>query len=500
MITWLFTREFVCMMVRHDISNHFRAPARSQTMKSKRSFPDTGTASRAVDPTRYTPDYVWRRTMGSTGRNSSEALYCEGVPLTRIVESTATPAYVYSGASIRSAYSALDRAFGSLPHTICYAVKANSNLSVLRILARKGSSFDVVSGGELDRLRRIGVPGNRIVFSGVGKTREEIRAALEYRAGSSDSRRIGRKSSRGILLFNVESAAELDALLAEAERHVGRAGRRPAVAMRVNPDVMAGGHPHISTGHHHHKFGVGWPEARRLYLEHKSSRWIQWRGISAHIGSQIVSVAPYRRALARLASYVRDLAKHGIRLDLVDIGGGLGIRYEHESPLVPAAFARALSQIVRPLGSRLLIEPGRAIAGPAGVLLTRVLYAKENGGKTFVIVDAAMNDLIRPVLYDATHAITPAVREANARSKTKRVDIVGPVCESGDFLARDRFLPPVKPGDLLVIWAAGAYGFAQSSNYNARRRAAEVLVDGRRFHIVRRRETYDDLVRGESLR
>jgi len=451
--------------------------------------------ARTADPTRYTPNYAWRRAGAPSKIKGQEAIFCEGVELARVADEVGTPAYVYSRASIETAYSGLSRAFGSLPHTICYAVKANPNLSVLRILARKESSFDVVSAGELDRLRRIGVPGERIVFSGVGKTREEIRAALAYRTNG--------KQRGGIFLFNVESAAELDVLLAEAVRHVAAGGRRPSVAMRVNPDVLAGGHPHISTGHHHHKFGVDWTEARRLYLKHKDSGAISWRGISAHIGSQIVSVTPYRRALARLASYVRDLNRQGIRLDLVDIGGGLGIRYAEESPLVPAAFARALVEIVRPLGCRLLVEPGRSIAGPAGVLLTRVVYVKENRGKAFVIVDAAMNDLIRPVLYGATHAITPAVRDAKASARpnrVNRVDIVGPVCESGDFLARDRDLAPVKPGDLLVVWAAGAYGFAQSSNYNARRRAVEVLVEGRRFHIARRRETYDDLVRGESLR
>jgi len=440
----------------------------------------------SADPAQYTPYYAYRQ----------QAVHCEGVALSRIADAAGTPTYVYSRASIEAAYRQLDRAFGSLPHALCYAVKANSNLSVLRVLARLGSSFDVVSGGELDRLRRIGVPGSRVVFSGVGKTRDEIRDALRF-PGARPPRRAG-AGRGGIMLFNVESGAELDVLLGEAARHVAAGGARPSVAIRMNPDVLAGGHPHIATGQHHHKFGVDWTEGRRLYLAHKDSRWIAWRGITAHIGSQILSVAPYRRALARLASYVRELAGGGIRLELVDIGGGLGIRYADESALVPAAFARALGEIVRPLGCRLLIEPGRAIAGPAGVLLTRVLYVKETRGKTFVIVDAAMNDLIRPVLYDATHPITPAVR-GSAAAKKARVDVVGPVCESGDFLARDWPLAPVKAGDLLVVWAAGAYGFVQSSNYNARRRAAEVLVEGRRFRIARRRETYDDLVRGEMV-
>jgi len=452
-----------------------------------------------IDPVRYTPEFSYRRLANSAGRDRSRAeeLYCEGVALSRIADAVDTPAYVYSRAAIESAYRRLDRAFGSLPHTICYGTKANSNLSVLKVLARLGSSFDIVSGGELDRLHRIGVSGQRIVFSGVGKSREEIRETLRYRnARSNNGKRAGRQ---GILLFNVESESELEVLLSEASHHVAAGGAPPGVAIRVNPDVLAGGHPHISTGHHHHKFGVSWPVARRLYLAQKNSSAIRWRGITSHIGSQILSVAPYRRALARLASYVRDLAQNGIGLDFVDIGGGIGIRYTDETPLVPTEYARALAEIVRPLGCRLLIEPGRSIVGSAGILLTRVLYVKQNGGKTFVIVDAAMNDLIRPVLYNATHAITPAVHSSSLPGAPELIDVVGPVCESGDFLARDWPLPPVKTGDLLVVWTAGAYSFAQSSNYNARRRVAEVLVEGHRFRIVRRRETYDDLVRGEPL-
>lgn len=447
-----------------------------------------GRLQRAVDPTEYTPGYAYRPF--GRGLSHPQILYCEGVALSRIADAVGTPAYVYSRASIEAAYRRLDRAFGSLPHTLCYAMKANANLAILRVLARLGSSFDIVSGGELDRLRRIGVAGRRIVFSGVGKTRDEIRDALRY-----PGTRAGRG---GILLFNVESGAELEVLLSEASRHVAAGGERPSAAIRVNPDVLAGGHPHISTGQHHHKFGVDWLEARRLYLAHADSRLIVWRGISAHIGSQILSVAPYRRAVTRLASYVRDLARNGIPLACIDIGGGLGIRYTDESPLVPVAFARALSDIVRPLGCHLLIEPGRAIVGPAGVLLTQVLYVKETRGKTFVVVDAAMNDLIRPVLYDAVHPVTPVARDAALAEEKKLVDVVGPVCESGDFLARDWPLAPVQSGDLLAVWAAGAYGFVQSSNYNARRRPAEVLVEGNRFRVARRRQTYDDLVRGES--
>lgn len=453
-------------------------PVSSSTRKRK--------LQRRTDPTDYTPFFAYQR----ASSRQSQLVHCEGVALTRLADAVGTPTYVYSRASIEAAYRRLDRAFGSLPHRLCYAVKANSNLSVLRVFANLGSCFDIVSGGELDRLRRINAPNRRIVFSGVGKTRDEIREALRYP---------GRRGEKGgILLFNIESAAELDLLLSEAARPPVNTFVPPLAAIRVNPDVMAGGHPHIATGAHHHKFGIDWPEARRLYLEHKNSRWIMWRGISAHLGSQIFSISPYGRALTRLASYARDLAGQGIRLTFIDIGGGLGIRYTDESPLAPEKYAKALLRIVRPLGCTLLIEPGRTLVGPAGVLLTRVLYVKQNRGKTFVVVDAAMNDLIRPALYGAAHPITPAIRTSSAAAREIPVDVVGPVCESGDFFLRDWPLPPVHPGDLLVIWAAGAYSFAQSSNYNARRRAAEVLVEGRRFRIARRRETYDDLVRGET--
>lgn len=443
---------------------------------------------RPIDPAQFTPFYAYK----PAARDAEESLYSEGVSLEKIASEVGTPTYVYSRAAVETSYRTLDRALGAIPHTLCYAMKANGNLSVLRVLAKLGSSFDIVSGGELDRLRRIGVPGNRIVFSGVGKTRDEIREALRYSGAGK------KKAGSGILLFNVESEPELGLLIEEASRHVAAGGARPSLAIRVNPDVMAGGHPHISTGEHHHKFGIDWEPARRLYLGHKDSRWIAWRGISAHIGSQILSVAPYRRAVTRLASYVRDLARNGVHLDHLDIGGGLGIRYTNESPLVKTDYARTLIAAVRPLGCRLMIEPGRAIVGSAGVLLTRVLYVKENRAKTFVIVDAAMNDLIRPVLYDAIHPITLATRTRAKSGGAKRVDIVGPVCESGDFLARDWPLAPVKAADLLVVWAAGAYAFAQSSNYNARRRPAEVFVEGKKFRVVRKRQSYDDLVRGET--
>jgi len=389
-----------------------------------------------------------------------------------------TPAYVYSRAAITAAYRRLDRAFagpGGIPHTICYSVKANSNLSILRLLARLGSGFDIVSGGELERLRRAGVSPKKIVFSGVGKTREEIRDAL----------------LAGILLFNVESAPELEILAAEAARL-----RRPAAAgIRVNPDVQAGGHPHISTGHHRHKFGVDWHDARRLYLAHKDSRWIHWQGISAHIGSQILSAAPFRSAIARLAAYVRELRRAGIALKFLDFGGGLGVRYAAEDPLGVRNYAKIVARALRPLGCHLLLEPGRVIVGQAGVLLMRVLYTKTNHGKTFVVVDAAMNDMLRPALYGAIHPIT--VADASLRRSSARVDIVGPVCETGDCFLQDWPLGEVNSGDLLVLWGAGAYGFVAASNYNSRPRASEILVEGSRFRVIRRRESPTDLIRGE---
>ena len=424
-------------------------------------------APRLPDPASYTPQFAWR-----TGR-----LHCEGVELERIADQVRTPAYVYSARSIAGAYRGMDRALGSLPHTICYSLKANSNLSILRLLGRLGSGFDIVSGGEFYCLQRAGIPAGRVVFSGVGKSREEIREALRA----------------GIRLFNAESEAELDVLAGEA----ARLGRRAPAAIRVNPDVMAGGHPHISTGHHQHKFGMNWAAARRLYLLHRDSRWIDWQGISAHIGSQILILAPFRSALAHLAHCVVELARAGISLRYLDFGGGLGVRYWNERPMTAAAYARAVAAQVRPLGCHLLLEPGRAIVAPAGVLLTRVLYTKRNRGKTFVVVDAAMNDLLRPALYGAVHPVTPARQAPRSAARLERVDVVGPVCETGDSFVRDWPLGEVAAGDLLVLWGTGAYGFTLASNYNRRPRPAEVLVEGGRFRVIRRRESHRDLVRGE---
>jgi diaminopimelate decarboxylase len=426
--------------------------------------------TRPQDPASYTPHFIRRR--GN--------VFCEGVSLEAIAKKVGTPAYVYSRAAISGAYSDLDdaltAALGATPHTICYAVKANSNLSVLRLLARLGSGFDIVSGGELERLRKAGVSPGRVVFSGVGKSRQEIVEGLRA----------------GIFLFNVESPAELELLSAEA----ARLGRRAAASIRVNPDVVAGAHPHIATGRKHHKFGVDWAQARKMYLAHRDSKWISWQGIGSHVGSQVLSLTPYREALRKLSGYVRDLEANGVRLNYVDIGGGLGVRYTSENPPAARDYARVLAEETRGLGRHLLIEPGRRIVAQAGVLLMCVLYTKVTRGKTFVVADAAMNDFMRPALYAATHPIT-SVMQKTSGTRMKDVAIVGPVCETGDVFLDSWPLGEVHTGDVLALWGAGAYGTSMTSNYNSRPRPAEVMVDGKKFRIIRKRETTADIMRGE---
>ncbi|HXR32646.1 MAG TPA: diaminopimelate decarboxylase [Verrucomicrobiae bacterium] len=434
-----------------------------------------------VDPARFTPHFRWR------SHGAGKEVYCERVELTKIAKRFGTPTYVYSRRAIEEAFDELNTGLGCLPHLLCYAVKANGNLSILKLLAQRGSGFDIVSGGELDHLGQIGVRGERIVFSGVGKTREEIRAALQYKSSQ--------KSAAGILQFNVESAAELEVLVEEASRR----SVVPGVSVRVNPDVKAGGHPHISTGLHEHKFGVGWHEARAMYLAHRQARQIRWLGISAHIGSQIVGLGPFRQALERLAGYLVDLRKQGIALKYLDFGGGLGVRYTKEHPASRRAYARVIADVVRPLGVELLLEPGRAIVAQAGILLSRVIYTKRNSRRSFVVIDAAMNDLIRPVLYDAPHPVTRVSEKKAASGARERVDVVGPVCETGDCFLQGWPLGKVTPGDLVTLWAAGAYGMVQSSNYNGRGRPAEVLVEGKHMRLIRRRETQDDVLRTDAL-
>ena len=446
---------------------------------------------KAVDPTTFSPHFRWKRKAGPIA--DGEEIFCEGLSLAIAAEKFGTPAYLYSRAAITDAFRELDRGLAGVPHTLCFAMKANGNLSILKHLAKLGSGFDIVSGGELEHLRRIGARGDRIVYSGVGKTREEIRDALQY----PGARRRGRL---GILLFNVESEAELDVLREEAARHVERGGMAPGASVRVNPDILAGGHPHIATGLHEHKFGLDWGEARRLYLGHRDSKWVRWQGISAHIGSQIVTPQPFKQALKRMIGFVGELKKNGIALRYLDFGGGLGIRYTNEKVPSRAVYARMIAGMVRPLGMHLLLEPGRTIIAPAGILLTRVLYNKRNGKKTFVIVDAGMNDLMRPSLYGAVHPITRTTRNRlDSDSSRERVDIVGPVCETGDCFLHDWQLGPVKTGDVLAIWAVGAYGMSLASNYNGRCRAPEILIAGGKSQLIRRRETVKDLLLPDVL-
>ena len=403
-------------------------------------------------------------------------LFCDRVALAQLASRFGTPLYVYSATAIRERVAAFRSAFRGIDHEISYSVKANSNLSILRFLAKLGCGFDVVSGGELQRVMHASRKAARkVVFSGVGKTVPEIEAALKA----------------NILLFNVESAAELDALATCA----ARLKRKAKVAIRVNPDVPANTHPYISTGLQKHKFGVPIGDARELYQRAVECKYLEVAGVSVHIGSQITDVAPFSVAMERVSELVVQLRKHGHDIKYVDAGGGLGINYEGDSDEASIeAYASALSTPLRGLKLKLLIEPGRSIVGPAGVLLTRVLYRKMNGEKKFVIVDAAMNDLIRPSLYQAEHQIVPvAASDVQAES----VDIVGPICESGDFFARGRELPQVEQGHLLAILDTGAYGMALASNYNTRPRAAEVLVSGKSVKLIRRRETFRDLVRPE---
>jgi diaminopimelate decarboxylase len=411
---------------------------------------------------------------------SASGLHCEGTSLQKLAERFGTPLYVYSAGLVHERVLAFIKAFHGSPHTVCYSVKANSNLSILRLLARLGCGFDVVSGGELARVQKAAPRAVRsVVFSGVGKTAEELKAALKA----------------GILLFNVESEAELH-VLAECAAKLKKTAN---LAMRVNPDVSAETHPYISTGLHQHKFGVPIQQARELYALAAKEKYLKPAGVSVHIGSQITDVSPFGEAMERVAQLVRELHGAGHKIRYVDAGGGLGIPYQNSSNFdFAAAVARYAETLVKPLrglGLHLLLEPGRSIIGPAGALVTRVVYEKTNGGKKFVIVDAAMNDLIRPSLYSAYHEIVP-VRLLPGHT-LEPVDVVGPICETGDFFARERKLPTTQAGDLLAILDAGAYGMSLASNYNTRPKAAEVLVDKKSAKLIRRRETIADLLRQE---
>ncbi|MCS4505367.1 Diaminopimelate decarboxylase [wastewater metagenome] len=402
--------------------------------------------------------------------------WAEDVPLQAIADEHGTPAYVYSRAAIESAWRAFDAAFAGHDHLVCYAVKANGNLAVLNLLARLGSGFDIVSGGELERVLAAGGDPAKVVFSGVGKSEAEMRRALEA----------------GILAFNVESAAELQRL----DRVARAADRQAPVSIRVNPDVDPQTHPYISTGLKENKFGVGIDEAAALYREAATMPGIRITGADCHIGSQLTSVTPVADALDRLLVLVDSLAADGIELEHLDLGGGVGIRYRDEAPPAPDDYAAALLERLADRTQRLLIEPGRAIVGNAGVMLTRVEYLKHNGGRDFAVVDAGMNDLLRPALYQAWQAIE-AVQPRSDRPAAA-YDIVGPVCESADTLGGERELA-LAAGDVLAVHSAGAYGFVMASNYNARPRPPELLVDGGRVTVVRERERYADLWHGEHL-
>ena len=404
------------------------------------------------------------------------ALCCEETPLAEIARSAGTPCYVYSRATLTEAYAAYVHAFAPLRPLLCYACKANSNLAILNLFARLGSGFDIVSGGELARVLAAGGSASRVVFSGVGKSEAEIRFALE----------------QGILCFNVESAQELDRI----DRVAGDVGKIAPVSFRVNPDVDAGTHPYISTGLRENKFGVPHGEAPGLYRRARQLAHVRIVGIDCHIGSQITEPAPYVDALDRILDLVAQLSSDGIELEHIDLGGGLGIRYRDETPLAPADYALAIGDRLAGRREQLILEPGRSLVGNAGLLLTRIEYLKHGDARHFAVVDAAMNDLMRPALYDAYHEVLP-VRERGA-SVPSRYDVVGPICESGDFLGRDRELA-VAPGDLLAIMSAGAYGMSMSSNYNTRPRAAEVMADGSNWHLIRSRESIAELFQREQL-
>jgi diaminopimelate decarboxylase len=406
----------------------------------------------------------------------NDQMYAEGVPLPDIAAKFGTPCYVYSRATIERHWHAFDRAFANYPHLVCYAVKANSSLAVLNVMARLGSGFDIVSAGELERVLRAGGDPGKVVFSGVGKRTDEMRRALEV----------------GIRCFNVESEAELERLDSVAAAY----GSPAPVSLRVNPDVDAGTHPYISTGLKENKFGIAIEDAMALYRRAADMRHIRVTGIDCHIGSQLTRTLPFVDALDRVLALVDGLAVEGITLQHLDIGGGLGIRYRDEAPPEPSEYARALRERLQDRSLEILMEPGRAIVGNAGVLLTRVEYLKCTAHKNFAIVDAAMNDLIRPSLYNAWQEIVAAQKLPDRMSR--QYDVVGPVCETGDFLGKERELA-IAGGDLLVIRSSGAYGFTMSSNYNSRPRAAEVMVDGDTLHLVRQRETLDDLMHGETL-
>jgi diaminopimelate decarboxylase len=408
-------------------------------------------------------------------------LYCESVAIADIAKAVGTPFYLYSNATLTHHFNTFDKSFGELSHMTCFAVKACSNLAILRLFSTLGGGADIVSGGELYRSLKAGIDPRRIIFSGVGKTEEELRYGLVS----------------GILMFNVESEQELEKL-----QQVAREQELVApVSFRINPDVDPKTHAYISTGLAKNKFGIPIEQAEKVYLRARDMSHIKILGVSCHIGSQLTEISPFTEALHKVKLFIQRLEEHNIAIDYLDLGGGLGVRYHEEKPPHPQEYARALKKEMIGLECTLILEPGRVIVSNAGILVSRVLYTKKTETKSFIIVDAAMNDLARPSLYGAHHEILPVLRKpgkANAKSM-QMADVVGPICETGDFLARDRQLPVFEQGDLMAVMTSGAYGFTMSSNYNSRPRAAEVLVKDDQFYVIRERENYETLIRDESI-
>jgi len=403
-------------------------------------------------------------------------LYCEEVPVSKIAAALGTPFYLYSHRTLARHFRVFDEAFASVPHIICFSSKANSNIAIMKIFVDEGGGVDIVSGGELYRALRAGADPSRIVYSGVGKQIDEIDYAL------------GNK----ILMFNVESSQELEII----DERAGAAGEKAPIALRVNPDVDPMTHPHISTGMKKNKFGIDIDKSLDEYRRARELRHVDIIGVDCHIGSQITEISPFVDALDRLIRLIGILREEGFDIKYLDLGGGLGISYDQETPPHPSEYAEVVIEKSRDLSCTFIFEPGRVIVGNAGVLVTRVLYTKSTVEKEFVIVDAGMNDLMRPSLYGAYHQIQPVT---DRKRETVVADIVGPICESGDFLARKRSLPRLDRGELMAVMSAGAYGFTMSSNYNSRPRVPEVLVKDDRFHVIRKRETYEDLIKGEVI-
>ncbi len=406
-----------------------------------------------------------------------DELFCEEVSIPHIVEEMGTPCYIYSHRTLIRHFHAFDNAFHNIPHIVAYAMKANSNIAVLRLLAKEGSGADIVSGGELFRALKAGVPSNKIVFAGVGKSSEEIRYALES----------------NILMFNVESHSEILQINEVAKTM----GLRACVALRINPDIDPQTHPYIATGLKKSKFGIAADQALKEFASANQLPHIDVVGVHCHIGSQLTQVAPFVDAINKVLALMQTLQSQGVKIRYMNIGGGLGITYSDETPPHPKDLAAAISPLLQTASCQIIMEPGRSIVGNAGILVTRVLSNKMSATKQFVIVDAAMNDLLRPSLYEAHHDIQPVLKNESAPVNT--VDVVGPICESGDFLAKDRKMPQPQSGDLLAVMSAGAYGFTMASNYNSRPKIPEILVKEDKIMVIRQRETYEDLIRGESI-